>query len=52
MFESFDDNKDGIIDAGELAQALKHYKYAYPIGSCCAMFLLIRIWAACILAHS
>jgi Ca2+-binding EF-hand superfamily protein len=29
MFDSFDDNKDGIIDAGELAKALDHYEYAY-----------------------
>jgi Ca2+-binding EF-hand superfamily protein len=26
MFESFDDNGDGIIDAGELSNALKYYK--------------------------
>jgi len=25
MFESFDDNQDGIIDAGELLNALRHY---------------------------
>ncbi|KAI0302876.1 hypothetical protein B0F90DRAFT_178637 [Multifurca ochricompacta] len=25
MFDSFDDNQDGIIDAGELANALNHY---------------------------
>jgi len=28
MFDSFDDNKDGIIDAGELDKALKHYEMA------------------------
>lgn len=26
MFESFDYNQDGIIDAGELASALDHYE--------------------------
>lgn len=26
MFESFDDNQDGIIDAGELSNALRYYK--------------------------
>jgi Ca2+-binding EF-hand superfamily protein len=26
MFESFDDNQDGIIDAGELSNALQYYK--------------------------
>jgi Ca2+-binding EF-hand superfamily protein len=36
MFDSFDDNKDGIIDAGELAKALNHYQYAYLTRSCCA----------------
>jgi len=25
MFESFDDNQDGIIDAGELSNALRYY---------------------------
>ena len=32
MFESFDYNQDGIIDAGELASALNHYG--------CALFQL------------
>ncbi|KAI0250847.1 hypothetical protein BJV78DRAFT_1215684 [Lactifluus subvellereus] len=28
MFDSFDDNADGIIDAGELEKALNHYGMA------------------------
>ncbi len=31
MFESFDYNQDGIIDAAELASALNHYEFAYFI---------------------
>jgi len=31
MFDSFDADRDGRIDASELSQALEHYKYASPL---------------------
>jgi len=39
MFESFDYNQDGIIDAAELASALNHYEWVLFSSEVVALYI-------------